>query len=141
VNDNVNAIAFSPDSKYLFTYGDAKDVHIFDLASRSHECLHRFNDYGCLSGKSIAITNNMQYLATGDKSGVINVYNYDDVTKNANPKPVKSFMNLTTPCTSLKFNCTGEILAACSSFSENACKLASDLYRSYFSATNRIGSV
>ncbi len=43
--------------------------------------------------------------------------------KSHNPKPVKSFMNLTTPCTSLKFNSTSEILAACSAYSENACKL------------------
>ncbi len=35
-------------------------------------------------------------------------------------------MNLTTPCTSLKFNCTGEILGACSSHAENAVKLVSD---------------
>ena len=32
-------------------------------------------------------------------------------------------MNLTTPCTQLKFNCTGEILATCSSYAENALKL------------------
>lgn len=42
-----------------------------------------------------------------------------------NPRPIKSFMNLTTPCTSLKFNSSSEILAACSSFGENSCKLVS----------------
>jgi U3 small nucleolar RNA-associated protein 18 len=32
-------------------------------------------------------------------------------------------MNLTTPCTSLKFNSTSEILAMSSNCAENACKL------------------
>ena len=62
------------------------------------------------------------------KSGVVNIYNLNDAlsTSTHSPKPIKSFMNLTTPCTSLKFNSTSEILAACSAFSENACKLVSD---------------
>ena len=33
-----------------------------------------------------------------------------------NPVPLTSFMNLTTPCTSLKFNSSSEILVACSAF-------------------------
>ena len=62
------------------------------------------------------------------KSGVVNIYNLNESllhTENRNPKPLKSFMNLTTPCTSLKFNSTSEILAACSSYVESACKLVS----------------
>ena len=119
----MNTITFSSDSKYLYTFGDDKEVHIFDIKSRSHESVHKFQDEGCLSGYSIAITNNNQYLATGCKSGVINIYNVNETFQTKKPKPIKTFMNLTTPCTQLKFNCTGEMLAACSSFEENACKL------------------
>jgi len=123
VNDQVNAVTFSPDSRYLFAFGNGKDVHVFDMNERGHKSLHRFNDFGCLSGTSITVANNSQYIATGCKSGVVNIYNYDEALKSQNPKPLKSFMNLTTPCTSLKFNCSSEILATCSSHAENAFKL------------------
>lgn len=125
INDSCNAITFSSDSRYLFAFGDDKTVNVFDMNDRGHLCFHKFNDFGCLSGTSIAISNNSQFIATGCKSGVVNIYNFNDALSTGNkfPKPLKSFMNLTTPCTSLKFNNTSEILAACSEFSENACKL------------------
>ena len=107
----------------MYTFGDDKEVHIFDIKSRSHESVHKFHDHGCLSGYSIAISNNNQYLATGCKSGIVNIYNVNDTFKTNKPKPIKSLMNLTTPCTQLKFNCNGEILATCSSHAENALKL------------------
>lgn len=123
VNEQVNAIAFSFDSKYLFVYGDNKDVHVFDMNSRTHSSIHRFSDFGCLNGQSLAVSPNSQYLATGDKSGVVNLYNLNDALSTRQPKPLKSFMNLTTPCTQLKFNSTSELLACCSQFTENSCKM------------------
>lgn len=124
INDQCNAVAFSPDSRYLYAFGDDKDVHVFDMNDRGHRSLYKFTDYGCLSGTSIAVSNNNQFIATGCKSGVVNIYNINEsLQADRNPKPLKSFMNLTTPCTSLKFNSTSEILAACSSYAENACKL------------------
>lgn len=126
INDSCNALTFSSDSRYLFAFGDDKDVHVFDMNHRGHRSLNKFTDYGCLSGTSIAVSNNSQFIATGCKSGVVNIYNLNESllqSENRNPKPLKSFMNLTTPCTSLKFNSTSEILAASSSYAENACKL------------------
>lgn len=126
INDQCNAVTFSSDSRHLYAFGDDKDVHVFDMNDRGHRSLYKFTDYGCLSGTSIAVSNNSQFIATGCKSGVVNIYNLNESLLNANnrnPKPLKSFMNLTTPCTSLKFNSTSEILAASSSYAENACKL------------------
>lgn len=60
------------------------------------------------------------------QSGVVNLYNLNESVLNSterNPKPMKSFMNLTTPCTALKFNATSELLASCSAYAENAFKL------------------
>jgi U3 small nucleolar RNA-associated protein 18 len=56
---------------------------------------------------------------------VVSIYNLNEslLTTTKHPKPLKTFMNLTTPCTSLKFNHSSEILAASSSHGENACKL------------------
>ena len=59
------------------------------------------------------------------KSGVVNLYDLNEslLRTQRSPKPLKSFKNLTTPCTLLKFNSTNEILAMASSHYENACKL------------------
>ena len=44
---------------------DDKDIYTFDMNDRGHRCLHKFNDYGSLSGTSIAVSNNSQFIATG----------------------------------------------------------------------------
>lgn len=64
------------------------------------------------------------------KSGIVNMYKLEEclLKRERNPKPLKTFMNLTTPCTSIKFNRTNEILSICSAFSENACKLVISLH-------------
>jgi U3 small nucleolar RNA-associated protein 18 len=128
INGDCHAVTFSADTRYLFAFGADKDVYVFDVQTRGHECIHKFTDFGCLSGTALAVSDNMKYIATGCKSGVVNLYNLSESLKSNgssrnHPKPLKSFMNLTTPCTSLKFNSTSEILASCSAYTENACKL------------------
>jgi U3 small nucleolar RNA-associated protein 18 len=60
------------------------------------------------------------------------LYNLNDCMTKTSPNPLKSFMNLTTPCTNLKFNSTNEILAVSSSYTENACKLVNRRRRLFF---------
>jgi hypothetical protein len=45
------------------------------------------------------------------KSGIVNVYSYDDVMQNGEPKPIKYLKNLTTPIQSVKINASSELLA------------------------------
>lgn len=45
------------------------------------------------------------------KSGIVNVYSYDDVMKNKEPKPIKYLKNLTTPIQNVKMNSSSELLA------------------------------
>jgi hypothetical protein len=45
------------------------------------------------------------------KSGIVNVYSYDDVLKNGDPKPIKYLKNLTTPIQNVKINASSELLA------------------------------
>ena len=67
VSGSCEAVAFSSDSRYLFTFGDDNAVNVFDMNHRGYECLHKFNDFGSLSGTSIAVSNNSQFIATGYK--------------------------------------------------------------------------
>jgi len=56
-------------------------------------------------------------------SGVVNVYDMSSCLQNKYPQPLKAFPNLTTACTSLRFNSTDEILAVASNMQEKAVKL------------------
>ena len=96
-------------------------MYVWDLGS--HKCLHRAIDDGCLTAASIAISASGQYLATGSKQGVVNVYDTNSVLQKDNPTPLKILLNLVTSITSLKFNPTSEILAIASSKKANAFKL------------------
>jgi len=121
MNDTCLALTFSPDSSFLYTTGEGGEVYIWDL--RSSSCLHKFADSGCLAGTAVAVS--QHHLATGSSSGVVNVYNVNDINRGgtAFPQPDKVILNLTTQIEDLVFNPTGEILAMSSMEKEGAVKL------------------
>jgi len=59
-------------------------------------------------------------------SGVVNIYDMSSCMQNKCPQPLKAVPNLTTACTSLKFNSTDEVLAVASNMQEKAVKLVID---------------
>eukprot|EP00092_Neocalanus_flemingeri_P072346 GFUD01089066.1.p1 GENE.GFUD01089066.1~~GFUD01089066.1.p1 ORF type:complete len:540 (-),score=211.34 GFUD01089066.1:36-1655(-) len=121
MNDSCQALKFSPDSSSLYSTGEGGEVYIWDL--RSSACLHKFADSGCLSGTAVAVSSH--HLAIGSSSGVVNVYNVNNIAKAATayPQPDKVILNLTTQIEDLVFNPTGEILAMSSMEKEGAVKL------------------
>jgi len=46
----------------LCCLGDG-EVYVWDLANQS--CIHKFTDEGCISGSTIAISPNNEYIACG----------------------------------------------------------------------------
>lgn len=96
-------------------------MYIWDVNSRL--CVHRAIDNGCLSCTSIAMSPSSQFLATGSKEGVVNVYETKTVLQNQNPIPLKIVLNFVTSITSLKFNAYSEILAMASDKKHNAFKM------------------
>lgn len=123
LNDEVRSVCFSPDSTKLFASGDEGVVYVYDVR-QTRRCIHRFIDDGGLSCQYLAISPNSNYFVSGDQSGLLNIYKYEDILSSQNPKPLKSFANLTNPITCLKFNHTSEILAGSSSYADNAIRLA-----------------
>lgn len=97
-------------------------MYIWDINSRS--CIHRAIDDGCLSCASIAVSPSGQFLATGSKEGVVNLYDTKTALQSKNPVPLKIVLNLVTSVTSLKFNSYSEILAMTSDKKHNAFKMA-----------------
>ena len=52
-------------------------------------CVHKFLDDGCIAGTSVAISPTQQYLACGSSSGIVNLYNTNQLENNSLPKPDK----------------------------------------------------
>ncbi|KAL3880630.1 hypothetical protein ACJMK2_032854 [Sinanodonta woodiana] len=121
MNGTVMSVAFSKDSTRMFSFGNDGMVYVWDMNTR--DCVHRFYDEGCIKGTTLSVSPNNQYIACGCYSGVVNVYDMETCLAKQDPKPLRAFMNLTTPCTDTKFNSTSEILAIASNFSEKTVKL------------------
>ncbi|XP_017886545.1 U3 small nucleolar RNA-associated protein 18 homolog [Ceratina calcarata] len=121
MNAKCRTLCFTPDGRRLVTHGDSNEMYIWDVNGRA--CLHRAVDNGCLSCTSVAMSPSGQFLATGSKEGVVNLYNVEQVLNNQHPVPLKIVFNFTTSITSLKFNAHSEILAMASDKKHNAFKM------------------
>lgn len=118
---DATSIAFSIDSKYLFTHCVDSEVNVFAIGEQRF--IHRFIDDGCINGSTISISPNGQFVAASSQQGVCNVYNYQDVLQEKCPKPLKTILNLTTAISSTTFNHTSELLAIASKEVENAIRI------------------
>jgi U3 small nucleolar RNA-associated protein 18 len=122
MNGTVTAATFSPDGSLLLSHGSDGVVYVWDMSTR--DCIHSFIDDGCVSGTSISLSINNQYIACGSDSGVVNVYD-NSCLREQTPKPIKAVMNLTTSIQQTHFNQTGEILALSSKLMKNGIRLVS----------------
>jgi len=120
MNGEVIAITFNKDGTKMYSHGDSGEVYVWDMSSR--KCIHKFTDEGCITGTSIALSPNDQFLATGSDSGIVNIYDCSAINSTS-PSPVKTLKNLTTEITTLKFNITTELLAVGSSYKIGAARL------------------
>ena len=122
---------------YCCYLGDG-EVYVWDLANRS--CVYKFADEGCVTGTTIAVSPNNDYIACGYGrefllkfnlqihvyrcgSGVVNVYEGSCVYTARRPTLLKSLMHLTTVADQTQFNPTGEILAILSKRKKAALRL------------------
>jgi U3 small nucleolar RNA-associated protein 18 len=85
--------------------------------------LSRTPDEGSFNTTKLAISPNGQLLATGSKSGTVNLFKIQP-DRTIDSKPFKTLMNLTTSVTDLKFNSTSEILSFSSKWKKNGFRLA-----------------
>jgi len=120
MNSACLALAFSLDSCSLYSTGEEGEVYVWDL--RTREPTHKFADEGSLCSSSIAANSRM--LCVGSTSGVVNVYDRDQLSSNSPcPQPLRAVMNLTTEVTSLAIHPQDELLGLASMVKESAVKL------------------
>ncbi|XP_015177753.1 PREDICTED: U3 small nucleolar RNA-associated protein 18 homolog isoform X1 [Polistes dominula] len=120
MNTKCRTISFI-DNKKLVTHGDGHEMYIWDINSRT--CIHRAVDDGCLSCSVTAISPNSQYLATGSREGIVNLYDLNKLLQAKYPVPLKIVSNFVTSISALKFNPTSEILAMASDKKANAFRM------------------
>ncbi|KRY35436.1 U3 small nucleolar RNA-associated protein 18 -like protein [Trichinella spiralis] len=143
LNDSVRSAAFSSDGSHLYTYSKDGNVYIWDMAMQNY--FQKFPDSGCVSGLSIAISQNSNYLACGSSVGVVNLYSAESALQTAQPKLLKGISNLTTAADLLRFNGSSEILAMGSSKKPNALKLlhvqSKTVFENFPMSTCKLGNV
>lgn len=117
---NIKSAAFNSNSSELYCFGDQGIVTVWSLCT--FKSLKKFYDNGCVTASCITTSACGRLIATGSGEGIVNIYKTSDLMTNE-PIPLKTVSNITTKITSLKFNSTTEILAACSAYYPNAVKL------------------
>jgi U3 small nucleolar RNA-associated protein 18 len=124
MNGSVKVAVFDKEGR-LWTAGGRGEVYIWDM--KSFTCLRRFSDEGGGRITAMSMSPTGEFFATGQDSGVVNVYNISDPEssfhKSSNPTPTKSILNLTTKITNIEFNHDGQILAIASSTLRNQMRL------------------
>ncbi|PRQ18421.1 putative transcription factor WD40-like family [Rosa chinensis] len=120
MNGTVRSLAFSNDGKQLLSSGGDGQVYQWDL--RTGACFHKMVDEGCINGTALCTSPNGSLFAAGSDSGIVNIYNRDEVL-GGKRKPIKTIENLTTKVDFMKFNNDAQILAICSSMKKDSLKL------------------
>lgn len=113
MNHPVNQISFSKDSNYLYGVGDSY-IYIWDVR-KNNRPISVHQDPGSIQTLGLSVCN--KFYATGDKSGVVNLY------KNEAKTPFKVFMNLVTQVDLMEFSRNETVLAYGSSKKENTLRI------------------
>ena len=124
MNENVEALCCSNDSKYLFSVGQTNTVYIWDLITL--RCIKRFTDDGGTLGTSISISGDSSLLACGSASGIVNVYDLSNLLNSDinQPIPLKSYSNIVSPISGAIFHPSSQLLTFYSREKRNALRVA-----------------
>lgn len=135
-NGDIYRVTFTSDGTCLYATGRSGEVCLWDLST--FRCLHTFRDEGSVGTTSLCLSPDGTYLATGSTSGVVNVYQQDQLFGHAgsqddawlgtdmdvaNPKPLRALMNLTTRITDIQCHPDGELMAMYSRGKKDAFRL------------------
>eukprot|EP00698_Gefionella_okellyi_P005767 TRINITY_DN15223_c0_g1_i1.p1 TRINITY_DN15223_c0_g1~~TRINITY_DN15223_c0_g1_i1.p1 ORF type:complete len:434 (+),score=76.02 TRINITY_DN15223_c0_g1_i1:37-1302(+) len=121
--DSVRCATFSADGNTLVTSGGEGQIYHWDM--RTRKLLYKHADEGSMYTTTVAVSPNGKHLASGQQSGVVNVYDLEQLYREQPriPTPTKALLNLTTPVDSLVFNPDSQILAMSSHGRKNALRL------------------
>ncbi|CAD5225570.1 unnamed protein product [Bursaphelenchus okinawaensis] len=101
---------FSPvDRNTIIGVTETGQGYIWNLKAKGEQKV--FTDQGAVRCKTMKISENGQFLAIGQNTGIVNVYEMKTVKAEEEPKPLYTLTNLTTAVTFLNFNLDSQMLA------------------------------
>ncbi|KAJ2057796.1 U3 snoRNP protein [Coemansia sp. S146] len=151
MNGVVRDISFTADGNYLWSTGLDNEVYQWDL--RQNRCLSRWHDSTAFRPTCLGLSQDGSYYASGDNSGVVNIYDTNSVAASQaasgssmfNVKPFKSVNNLTTSIRGVKFNHSSEILGIFSRHKADQLKLVhlptGTVFANWPSMSSHLGNV
>lgn len=80
IHGSVNSVCFGPNHK-VYCCSDKGEIYLFDIR-RSNTCLNKIDDEGSFNTLGMDIDINNKYLATSLHSGVVNLYDLNQLTNN-----------------------------------------------------------
>lgn len=103
----------------------------------SRTVLGRWQDEGCLQGTCLAVSPDDRLIASGQSSGIVNVYSSSSFVPSVPrlhvpPAPVKTLYNITTSVSFVTFDSTSQLLAFGSDVKDNSIKLVSIFFCGHF---------
>ena len=109
LNDYVEAVSFSNDSRFLICCDRHGFVYIYDL-KKMPRCILKFQDHGSTNTCSLALSREASLLACGSFKGILNLYDFQSIldSKTKFPEPIKFYKNLTSIIDNITFNCCSE---------------------------------
>ena len=122
----ITNVCFDNNGYYVYCAGNQSDIYIYDIR-KYRSCVNKIADYGNICVLAMDISPNGKYLATGSKSGYVNVYETEQLkaaTVDEDVEPVKVFENLTTSCDYVRFNKGSNALGMSSKWKKNALRVA-----------------
>ena len=99
-SSSCTSLAFSPNEQVIYAVGDQSDIYAYDLR-HTKRCLNKVSDEGSFNTTHVTASPDGGMIATGSKSGVVNIWKIED---GHNLTLIKSVLNLTTAVTDLKFD-------------------------------------
>lgn len=117
-------VKFAPGDKMtLFGFSQNGSVYIWDLYSPQKQTY--FFDDGCVGPRTLAVSKNGQFIATGTDTAIVNVYDravIEQLENGKTAKPLWTASNLTTKLTQMSFNHDSQLLAFLSPVKVSLCE-------------------
>lgn len=91
INGSVNSVCVKDNN--LYVVGDQSEIYLFDLR-KFRNCVNKFDDTGNNFTTHMDLSSDGNYLATGSKSGFVNIFSTEQINTHSNIEPVKVYSHI-----------------------------------------------
>ncbi|CAI4221557.1 unnamed protein product [Auanema sp. JU1783] len=120
-SSDVVSLSFSPgSSRELWIMTANGEVAFWDIKACSS---HTFIDEGTVRGTCLTLSHRGEFIACGSNTGIVNLYDTNEVKLSSTPRPLATIPTLNTSCDHISFSKDCQILAATSAVKKNQVRL------------------